>query len=134
MAKAKGVRAGGGANSDRRTGGLSKEFSRSRDTSMGRSSRLRDGDPGQILGASAIRSAPFNGSNVYGILTARTGDPKTNTGNAPRAAQGNAKTGGGRVSSGSLSYPTKGNPNSRGGSNSGSGRLGGAKGRGRRGR
>lgn len=128
---------GAAGNGSSRSGGKGSEFSGARNTEMSRGAArsTRDGDPGQALGASRTRSAPFNGSNVYGILSRGSKSP-TSTGGSPlagggagRAKTGNARFGTGKTSPAGLQFPGKGNPNSRGGSNSGTG----SPGRGRRG-
>src|ERR1700747_2632132 len=89
-------------SSYRRTGGKSVEFGSKRNVNTG-VSRGSSGDPNQKISGSAARQAPFNGSNVYGILARGSG---RSGGSASGASRGNNVFGSGSAkSSGGVSTP-----------------------------
>lgn len=84
------------ANRSVRSGGKSGEFSRARDVNkMGSSKGSTTAATHSTVRGSAHKPAPFNGSNVYGIMTG--GSSKKNSGSAPNADKGNRTFGSGGV-------------------------------------
>lgn len=80
-----------------KSGGKGGEFSKSRDVNKG-VSRSKGQGPNQGISGSARKAPPFNGSNVYGIVSRPNG--ASPGGSAYGAARGNSVTGGGSIRSG----------------------------------